>query len=181
MSINKQVLVAWFRKFPVLIACTFISIVLLILLYLRSDLSLNQQNELNQLVTKGERLLVNVTNSSQLQEQLDFLTQANQAVKSRSLNPEGIAENLQYFYRLESEAGIKYRDLRPGARASVNKQSSYVPINFTVGIDGSFAQIISYLKRLEQGSVICRITSSTVSASNDNVSLTLNLDLLGAK
>ena len=129
----------------------------------------------------GKRYIRNVTNSAQLQEQLDFLFQANQAVKARALSAEGLAENLQYFYKLESELGIKYRDLRPGNRAATSKQATYVPINYTVSIEGSFADIIIFLKHLEQGAYFCRIVSASASGSESKVSLSLNLDLLGIK
>jgi hypothetical protein len=180
MSINTQGFAVGAKKYPILVVCGFLSIVFIGLLYFRSDLTERQQSEHDKLSDVSKRYLGNVSNASQLQEQLDFLIQANQAIKARSLNPDGLAENLQYFYRLESEVGIKYRDLRPGGKGGA-KQSIYVPISYTVGIDGSFAQIITFLKRLEQGTYFCRITSATATGSGSNVSLTLNLDLLGIK
>ena len=181
MSIDTKVVVTRIKKYPVLVVCFGLSVVFGVLLYSRSDLAAQQQAELDRLSVDGKRYRSNVSNSAQLHEQLDFLIQANQAVKARTLNPDGLAENLQYFYRLESEVGIKYRDLRPGAKAAAGKQAVYVPINYTVNIDGSYAQVITFLKHLEQGSYFCRITSASASGIGATASVNINLDLLGLK
>ena len=181
MSIDTQAIIARVKKYPILVVCAGLSIILFTLLYFRSDLTAKQQDELTALTDTGKRYRSNISNSAQLQEQLDFLMQANQAVKARALNADGLAENLQFFYRLESEVGIKYRDLRPGNRVSAGPQSAYVPINYIVNIEGSYVQVITFLKHLEQGACFCRITSASVSGGDANVSLNLNLDLLGVK
>jgi hypothetical protein len=181
MSIDTQAIVTRVKKYPILVICAGLSILFSALLYFRSDLAAQQQVELDKVTEAGKRYRSNVGNSVQLQEQLDFLIQANQAVRARALNAEGLAENLQYFYRLESEVGVKYRDLRPGNPVAAAKQAAYVPINYTVNIDGSFAQIITFLKHLEQGAYFCRITSASASGGDTTVSLNLNLDLLGVK
>lgn len=181
MSIDTKIIVARGKKYPVLVVCVGLSIAFSLLLYLRSDLSAQQQAELDRLTAEGKRYRDNVSNSSQLQEQLDFMIQANQAVKTRALNPDGLAENLQYFYRLESETGVKYRDLRPGAKAVAAKDATYVPISYAVNVDGTYAQVITYLKHLEQGAYFCRITSASASGSGANASANINLDLLGIK
>jgi hypothetical protein len=178
MSINAQTLVGGFKKYPLLVASALMTLVLLGVLYSRSGLIDAQQQELDKYLTEGSRHRANISNAAQLQEQLDFLIQANKAVRERALTAEGLAQNLQYFYRLESEVGIKYVDLRPGSRFS-GKSSTYVPLNHIVNVRGSFTQIITFLRRLEQGVYFCRINTAFASRDGDFVTLNLNLDLLG--
>jgi hypothetical protein len=183
MSIDTQSIITRAKKYPVLAVCGGLSIILLAVVYFRSGLAETQQAELDKFSAEGKRYRSNISNSSQLQEQLDFMIQANQAVRARALNADGLAENLQYFYRLESEVGVKYRDLRPGARfdAAKAKGATYVPLNYSVSVRGSFVQIITFLKSLEQGAYFCRINSASISSVESDISINLNLDLLGVQ
>ena len=179
MSINTQALIGGFKKYPLLVISVLMTLVLLGILYARSGLIEAQQAELNKYLAEDSRHRANISNTAQLQEQLDFLIQANKAVKDRALIAGGLAQNLQYFYRLEAEVGIKYLDLRPGSRLSGKSSTTYVPLNHIVNVQGSFTQIITFLRKLEQGVYFCRINSALVSSDGDVVTLNLNLDLLG--
>ena len=178
MSINTQALLGGFKKYPLLVISVLMILVLLGILYARLGLIEAQQAELDKYLAEDSRHRANISNTGQLQEQLDFLIQANKAVKDRALAAGVVAQNLQYFYRLEAEVGIKYLDLRPGSRLS-GKSSTYVPLNHIVNVQGSFTQIITFLRKLEQGVYFCRINSALASSDGDVVTLNLNLDLLG--
>jgi hypothetical protein len=180
MSINAQTLVGGLKKYPILVVSALITLVLLGVLYSRSGLIDAQQEELDKYLAEGSRHRANISNAVQLQDQLNFLIQANKAVKDRALTAEGLAQNLQYFYRLEADVGIKYLDLRPGSRYS-GKSATYIPLNHIVNVQGSFTQIITFLRRLEQGVYFCRINSASASSNGDVVTLNLNLDLLGVQ
>jgi hypothetical protein len=176
MSIDARTLTAVVKKYPIPVISAIIAVVLVVVLYLRSDLSVIQQAQLDKFTAEGKLYRTNVSNSAQLEEQIDFMVQANAAVRARALNASGLAENLQYFYRLESEVGIKYRDLRPAGKG---KGSTYVPLSYIVSFEGTFTQVITYLKHLEQGAYFCRITGASLSGGADKVTINLNLDVLG--
>jgi len=179
MSITGQSIGNAFKKRPLLVVAGAISLVLAITIYLRSGLLSVQQLELDKYSAESSRQRANVSNAAQLQEQLQFLIKANEAVRTRALTVGGLAQNIQYFYRLESEVGIKYLDLRASGMAPAVKDPIYVPINYIVNVQGSFAQIITFLRRLEQGAYFCRINSAVASSSDAGVILNLNIDLLG--
>ena len=188
MSIDTRTFVTGIKKYPTLVACGIISVALVAMLYVRSDQFGIRQAELDRLSTEGSRYRANIANSAQLKEQLEFLVQANNAVKERAFKTESMALNLQYFYRLESETGVKYLDLRPGARpaepgkAAPGKPvsaSAYIPLNYVVNVQGDFAQIITFLKRLEQGVYFCQINTAQAIGGGSVITLNLNLDLLG--
>jgi len=186
MSINTQSIVAGVRKYPIVVVSSVLSIVLLATLYFRSDLLSEQRADLEKYTEENDRYRSNISNSAQLQEQLSFLIQANKAVANRALSAEGLAQNLQYFYRLESEVGVKYLDLRPIGRAAPKPAKgaaavAYVPLGYVVNVQGDFTKIITYLRRLEQGVYFCRINSASISGGGSTVTLNLNLDLLGTQ
>ena len=86
MSVDaKASFVALLRKYPILFVCGTITVVLLALLYMRSDLISAQQAELDNYVAQGKRYHTNIANASQLQAQLDYLVRANKAVVDRAL------------------------------------------------------------------------------------------------
>jgi hypothetical protein len=179
MSIDTNTLVAGVKKYPILFGCSIFVVILVGILYFRLEVLGMQQVELEKYSNEGKRYRSNIVNSAQLQEQLDFLTKANQAVRERTLTANGLALNLQYFYRLESEIGVKYIDLRPAGSPRVIKNAAYVPISYIVNVQGAFPQIIAFLKQLEQGAYFCRITSASASGSGNTVTVNLTLDLLG--
>jgi hypothetical protein len=178
MSIKTQALIGGLKKYPLLVISAVVALVLLGALYSRSGLIEAQQEELDKYLAESSRHRANIANAAQLQDQLNFLIQANKAVRDRALTAEGLAQNLQYFYRLEADVGIKYLDLRPGSKYT-GKASTYVPLNHIVNVQGSFTQIITFLRRLEQGVYFCRINSASAASNGDIVTLSLNLDLLG--
>jgi hypothetical protein len=180
MNPNSQALLARLKRYPVLLLSALVGVALIATLYMRSDLVELQRQELARNQAESERYRLNIANAHQLEEQLDFMVQANKAVRGRALVVGGLARNLQYFYRLESELGIKYIDLRPGPPAAVAAQASiYVPINYIMSVQGDFAQLIGFIKRLEQGGYFARINSVMVVGSGSSITLNLNLDLLG--
>lgn len=179
MSINAQSITAGIKKYPVLVICGIVGIALLVLLYLRSDLLSAQQAELDKYVAEGSRYQANIANAAQLQEQLNFLVQANQAVKARTLSAESLAQNLQYFYRLESEVGVK-TEVRSGARTATPKSATYVPLNYIVNLQGDLKQMLTYVRHMERGAYFSRINAVSVTKNDSAISLNLNVDLLGA-
>jgi hypothetical protein len=182
MSIDaKSSFVALLRKYPLLFGCGMISLILLGVLYMRSDLITAQQEELDKYSTEGKRYRANIANAAQMQEQLDYLVQANNAVADRALKAGALAQNLQYFYRLESETGVRYIDLRPSGKPAVKGKVTpvYVPLNYVVTITGTFPQVIRFLRQLEHGEYFCRITAATASGTGGVTTINLNLDILG--
>lgn len=188
MSIDTRTFTSGIKKYPTLVVSVIVSIGLLATLYTRRDQFDLKQVELDRLSAEGRRYRANIANSAQLKEQLEFLLQANSAVKDRAFKTESMALNLQYFYRLESETGVKYLDLRPGTRpAEPGKAAAkapppaaaYIPLNYVVNVQGDFMQIITFLKRLEQGAYFCQINTAQATGGGLSITLNLNLDLLG--
>jgi hypothetical protein len=184
MKANKQQIVSALRKYPVLSAAVFFCIPLAVICFYRADAIVDQQAELDVHLAEGNLFRANITNSHQLQQQVDFLVLANAAIAKRAFRSESLPLNLQYFYKLETDVGVKYLNLQPSGRAAgaVKKPVSGafgVHLNYSVSVQGSFQQIITYLRCLEQGAYFCRINSASVLGSASSVTLNLDLDLLG--
>jgi hypothetical protein len=183
MKFDTQVVLGALRRYPVLSTAVLICIPLAAICFYRADMLIEQQAELEKFQAESSLYRANIVNASQLQQQVDFLAQAKVAIAKRAFRAESLPLNLQYFYKLESDVGIKYLNLnptgRPAAAAKQGAGGSYIPLNYSVSVQGSFHQIITYLRCLEQGAYFCRINSASVLSSGSSVTLNLDLDLLG--
>jgi hypothetical protein len=189
MKLTANVLERGFRKYPVLSIAISIILFLLTWIYFRSSVIDEQQAELDKCIAEGAVFRSNVVNSAQLQQQFEFLIQANSLIAKRAFVAESMALNLQYFYKLESEIGIKYLELRPTgktpsgkAKAATLKNAAageYTPLNYSVSVQGSFAQAMTFLQHIEQGAYFCRINSASFVGNGSGVTLALDLDLMG--
>ena len=170
------------KKYPVLAAAALVFIPLALFAFFRSDAIDLQQAELDRFQAESKRYRANIVNSAQLQQQVDFLAEARAAIGKRTFRSESLPLNLQYFYKLESEIGVEYLDLRPGGRPATSPKpgdpAAYYPLNYSVSVKGTFAQVIAYLRCLEQGAYFCRINSASLLGSGSSVTLNLDLDLL---
>jgi hypothetical protein len=170
------------QKYPVLAAAALVFIPLALFAFYRSDAIDLQQDELDKFQAESKRYRSNIVNSVQLQQQVDYLAEARAAIGKRTFRSESLPLNLQYFYKLESEVGVEYLDLRPGGRPATSPKTgdpaAYFPLNYSVSVRGTFAQVIAYLRCLEQGAYFCRINSASLLGSGSSVTLNLDLDLL---
>ena len=188
MSLDTKALTALVKKNPLLAGCAIASVGLLLAIYFRSGLNEERQTELDQKRNEGRRYHANLTNAVQLTEDLQTVTEANRIVFERAINPADLAKNLQYFYRLEAETGVKYTDLRQlgavGSKAAPvagtkPPVTAYAPVNYMVGVTGEYPQIISFLRNLEGGGHFARLNGIVATLTGSNVTLNLNVDLLG--
>lgn len=174
------------KKHPLSIGCACLSVLLIAAIFYRREEVPTVSAAVEERTAKGERLSANITNSAHLTEQREALVQANAAVAGRLVKATELAKNLQYFYRLEAETGTKYTDLRqlPTA-AKLAPGTSYQPVPFALTVEGNYFQLVTFLRRLENGVYFCRILNSTLgrtgsdTLSNQQLTLNLNLELLG--
>lgn len=181
-----------FKKYPLRWVLAVVMVALLGAGYYRYSGIADIEESLAQKSTEGERLKANLANSALLKEQVDALDADLQQVNDRLVRAEDLAKNLQYFYKLEAETGVKLTDLRqlPLGQAPKGQGGAFTPVPYAVSVRGNFAQLIAFIRRLETGAFFCRLNivsfsrngagEQTASGGEGNLlNLTLNLDLLG--
>ena len=180
MSLDAKTLQSLVKKYPVLAGCIIVGPGLAITIYTRSDMSSTLAAELDQRSAEGKRYHANLLNAVQLNEELQTVMDANRVVKEHAINPADLAKNLQYFYRIEAESGVKYTDLRPIGSANPKRSGSvYIPVNYAITVTGDFLNIITFLRNLEQGAHFYRLNGLVASGKDSSATLNLNVDLLG--
>jgi hypothetical protein len=159
-------------------------------MYVRSGGVAEMEQLLEQRTQEGTRQQANISNGLLLSDHLAAATQANQVIAGRAIEPRALADNLQFFYQLEASLGVKLVDLRQGSPSAARADRSYVTVPFTVALDGTYPQLLQFLRELEAGELYVRFTQLTLTPQRDGsrgagrgseplLTLSLNLDVLG--
>jgi Tfp pilus assembly protein PilO len=164
------------KKYPFSAVCAVLALLFAILYYYRSTGIEDLNGVLSQKNTEARKLKTNIANSAQLKEQLELLQAANEKVVQRLMRESDLAANQQYFYKIESETGIKLTDLRPGGASSQTQARGtavkplYPPVPYTCAIQGNYTQILQFLRKLENGEHFVRILSANLGLAGGGAS-----------
>jgi hypothetical protein len=183
---SNEDLMAFLRKNMISVACAIVSIGIGFVLYYRGDNLPDAEKVLAARTKEGELLAANIEDSSQLKEQHAALVAANEAISNRMIHVGQLAENMQYFYRLESATSTKLTDPRQLSWNPPPKnapKTNFTPIGFALNAQGDYGQELDLLRRLEIGEHYCRIISLKIRPQSDMrggaLLMTLSLDLMG--
>jgi hypothetical protein len=178
-----------YKKHPIGVIASTIALISVSLFVYRYSALADIQAQLDQKILDGQRLATNITYAALLDSQLQALEVANISVGSRLINPNDLANNLQYFYKLETEAGVKLLNT-PRPAADVAKaggaKGAYIPVQYAVSVQGSYRQVLTFLRKLEQGVYYCRVKNAVCSqaqqaneSASAEVVLSITVELLG--
>lgn len=181
MSATGKSIVATFKKHPVGFGCVLLCLLMIAAIYHRRAAIPERELALEERTAEGNRLSQNIRNSAQLKEQHDALVETNAEIDDRAVRLASLATNQAYFYTLETETGIKLLDLRqltPAATARGATAGKHLRVPFAVSVQGDYAKVMNFLRRLESGHHFCRINAASLNGAAE-VTLTLSLELLG--
>jgi hypothetical protein len=183
---TKDDLVALVKKNPISFGCGALSLALIAGLYFRSGEIPAAEAELQQRSAEAERYALNLKNAAQLKEQLDEITAHNKTIESRMVRILDLPINQQYFRVLARDSGVNIMDFGQstmGANVPKGAKAAYIPVGFKVSVQGTFPQVLNFLRTLESGTHYCRVLSATCGTNATNratpLTLQLSLELLG--
>lgn len=183
---SNEELIAFLKKNLVAVACVVASLVIGVTIYLRSDLLPEAEKVFTQNAQKAALLAANIEDSEQLKDQYAAMSAANQKISDRMIHVGQLAENLQYFYRIESETGAKLTDLRQVPQPIPVRNApklAYTPVGFALAAQGTYAQLVDMLRRLEGGEHYCRVLTCSIHPVSEirggALQMTLSIELLG--
>jgi hypothetical protein len=176
---------AFVKKNPIPVACAVITIAIGVALYFRGGDMPAAETELAQKSAESERYGLNIKYSAQLKEQLDALVAANKNIEGRLARASQQGVNTQYFYKLERETGVKLVSFGQSQPAPVAKgaKAAFIPVVFNVGVQGTLAQVLDFLRQLEGGTHYVRVMTANcnvnAAARHGPLTLSLTLEMLG--
>tara|TARA_R110002167_G_scaffold207745_1_gene411800 strand:- start:146 stop:724 length:579 start_codon:yes stop_codon:yes gene_type:complete len=190
MAFDITVVTSILKKHPLGFAALGLAIVLAVANTIRSGSEDDLQTRLQELTDQSSRLKNNLKYSAGLTEQLTAITAVSNEVSDRAINPASLATNLQYFYRLESDLRLKFTDLRQGVAPATKPGASFTSVPYTLAAEGTYAQLVDFLRRIETGTLLTRVLATNLSPSraaevgaqdptNPVLSLNISLEVLG--
>lgn len=174
-------LITMLKKHPIGVICGLVTIICGVLLYVRSGNIAESQAKLEASSDQAKKMIANVRNSSGLEDQLKEIQALSAEMEGRLMKAGQLAVNLQYFYKLETENEVKLLDVRQSTFPR-NLKTAYAGVPFSVSIQGTYAHVMNFLNRLQNGRHFCRVSTANFSKAgegNGEITLTLNLELLG--
>lgn len=161
--------VEFLKRNPVGVICGLLSLVLAVVIYFRADALNTAEEELKSKTALGKRYTSNLNHAAQLKEQYESLVTDNKAIEERFARASQLTQNLQYFYKLEADTGVKMT-VTPvtqpqSVAAATAAKKTLIPVAFSVTVQGDFTSVIAFLRRIEQGTYFSRILSCNLSAS----------------
>jgi Tfp pilus assembly protein PilO len=180
-------LIALIKKQPIGTACLAICLACGVVWYFRSDALENTRQEFEARAKDDQRIANDIRNGTGLPQQVETMQAAAKQLDTRLVHATQLASNLQYFYRLESETGVKLLDVRQLPLASLKPGAAktlYTPVPFVISLQGGYKQIMDFTGRLEKGPRFCHFNSFSITKSisqegASQLTASLNLDLLG--
>ena len=168
------------KKHPISITCGVISVACALLLYFRGDRIEEYQQLSEQKTAEANAMIANVRNSEKLAEQAAAMQATAKELDGRLMRASQLAVNLQYFYRLEADTGVKLAGVNQGGLKAGAKGPGFIGVPYTVSVQGTFPQVMTFLGRVQKGTHFCRFnTIGLTKTAEDQVSLSLNLEILG--
>ena len=189
---TNQQLVAFIKAQPIGFGCGALALILGLGIYFRGDNIPEAERVLDEKATLGERYDVNLKYGVQLSDQLASIAAARQQIEARLVHPDELAKNLQYFYKLEADTGIKLVEIRqnqlPSQKgpAKPGPKMTYLSVGYSAAVRGDYPHLLDFLRRLEKGSRFCRVVSANINLAGTSdkdratdLTLNLGLELLG--
>ena len=184
-------LIALAKKHPLSSLCGLLILICGLLVYFRLDAIEVSQAEYEAKAGEAAKMIANVKNAPGLEEQVAEIQALGKDLDTRLINPGQLAVNLQYFYKLESDHAVKLVDVRQNPVRTLPGKPNFIPVPFSVTVQGSYDQVMKFLNALQNGKHFCRINTAAfnkpggtgaggeAAAGGGEVSVSLNLELLG--
>ena len=189
MSITAKDLTIFVKRYPIGVVCGLASVIMLGGLYLRSDRADELSAQSKDLEAQSKKILGEIRNGASIAEHYATLSAKTKDLDSRLVRGSERALNQRYFYRIESDTGVKEVNLQQtssGAEPKKGDNRLYSGIAYSVVETGDYRQILDFIGRLESGQYYYRLISATVSRKAGDaagaapvITLSLNIELLG--
>lgn len=192
MAFDIKLIVTPLKKHPLGFSAFGLAILLFIGISVRSGSKDDLILKLEEVTAQGQRLKNNLKYSADLDDQLTAINAATMEISDRAISPAALATNLQYFYRLESDLGVEYTDLRQGLPTKAAAGKSYIAVPYTVSVQGTYSQLLDFIRNLEEGTHFIRFKTTNLAPgrnvgetgrdpTNPILALNLSIEILGRK
>jgi Tfp pilus assembly protein PilO len=183
MNTALRQLAAQIRRAPLVAA----NVVILLILGVANYFLWQRQQDLNlqhtEVKRSGEAVMLSLAGQARVSGELVRVQDALKVIDQNLVAEGDLAENLGYFYQMETISHVRLSQLNQLNALPVQDGNPYKSIPFTLRASGSFAQIMAFLHAMETGPRLLRIKSfglGRAELKTSALSLDLTVELLGS-
>lgn len=171
---NLSVISKKLKEYPILFVCGILTVLALVLLFMRGPKIETHEAELADLERKWSDIQRNMERSSGLEEEIAQLEAGLDKIDGRLMDVDQVAVNHEFFYDLEEAGGISLRQFNQG-NASDGKQLpigrdglrhfSVIPYNLSMA--GTMEELLGFVDLLDRQKYIVRMDMFWLTATTD--------------
>lgn len=194
MNARLQQLLDFVRRNPLIAA----SLTIIVLMGAASYFLWQRQHTLTvsheELRRSGEDMLQSLTGSARIAAETTAVNDALDFIDQNLINEGDLADNLGYFYQIESAARIRFSQVQQLSSQPQPPASQFKAVPFSLRATGTYRQILRLLHELETGPRLLRIRTYALNQNeggpastgpdgaalprDDTVTMDLNVELL---
>lgn len=173
---------AFLRRYPLAVTC----LVLILLLgganywlWHRQQALLRTHDETRR---RGESMQLAIAEHSRLSAQLATTRDAVKFIDGNLINEGDLAENLGYFYQLESASRVRLSQLGQLSSQPAPEGAPYKTIPFSLRATGTYTQVMRFVRELENGPRLVRVrtfNAGRADPQSGTIALDLSVEMLG--
>lgn len=129
----------------------------------------------------GEAMLQSLSSHARITTEIARVTEALDYIDAHLINEADLAQNLGYFYEIESVSRIKFSQASQMSAQPQAAGAPYQAVPFNLRTTGSYRQLLRVLRELENGPRLLRVSSFNLDAASGNpeaLTLDLTVELL---
>ena len=164
------------RGYPVLFVCGFLILFSSVLLMMRGSKVEERQQELQDLERMWSQMQLNIERSRGLEDEVARLENQLEQLRGRLFEVGKVAENYEFFYRLEEESDItleQFSQGKPGSGENLpigsEGLSQFSVLPYAMVARGSFADLLEFLRVLNRSEPILRLDNIRLTKAGDSV------------
>jgi len=181
-----QVILAKIKQYPFAVGAAVVTLVLaIVVFFVRAPQVETLTTQSAELESQWKVMDRNLREGIGLPEDLEQAEAHLAEVEARSIEADELAANLQYFYAMENRFDLSIASVSQGATVENPSLKTFSAISYPVTVQGSFAELLTFLQELEQGERIVSFQNFSLTESaqveSGELSLNVNLQLLGVQ
>ena len=171
---NLSVISKKVSQYPIPFVCGILIPLILVLLFMRGPKIAQFEEQLPALEKEWKSIQTNIERSTDLDHDIVVLEAGLNRIQERLIKVEDVAINYEFFYHLESQAGVVLKQFSQGTASSGEDLSigrdtlhNFSVIPYNLSMDGTLPQILKFLDLLDRQEHIVRLDQLNITRPSE--------------
>jgi Tfp pilus assembly protein PilO len=174
-------LTAFVRRYQLVTACLALIVLLGVGNYFLRQSQATLSTDHDTVRRNGEDMLLSLSGLPRVSAEYASVKEATDFIDANLIREGDLAENLGYFYQLETLSKVRLTQLSQLSSQPAAADAPYIAVPFALRATGTYRQVLRFIHELESGPRLCRITTYgfTGGGGDDRVQIDLSIEMLG--